>query len=825
MEAAIQGRRIWFLAGLFFATLAALLLEILNTRFLSVSTWYHLSFFAVSLAMFGMSAGAVHVYLRPDRFSPAHVAGALQRYSAWFAVSIPVCHVLNLCIPIRIDLTFSLTSIAGAVVTTLIMSLPFYLAGVLVALALTRIPGRIGVVYSVDLIGAALGSLLTLGLLNQFDITSAMFVAGALAGAGTVCFARFAGSSQALRFLCLALVFLAAAGLNSQSMSGLRLVYDKEGAINRNDVIYEKWNSHSQILAYQPRWGEPFYWGRGEGADGLKACTLRMVIDGNAESFMTYWDGNPASLSWVQYDLTSLPYHLRRQGDAAIIGVGGGRDVLTALWARSRSVTGIEINDTFLYLLKGPLHDFAHIADRPDVTLIHDEARSYLTRAGRSFDVVQMSLIDTWASTSAGAFSLSENGLYTLEGWKVFLDALKPGGILSASRWFSAERASETSRLLALASAALLERGVKRPADHIALLSRGDLATLLVSPTPLSADDRRTLETMAAVRKFKIHLAPGRQPANQLLGRIIASNTLRELADAVENQVFDFSPPTDQRPYFFNMLKPGGVFYHTLEDQPGIQVRGNLLATYSLLLLGVIVVGLVVSLIFVPLWRSGPQHLRRLPFSYAVLYFACIGLGYMMVQIAYMQRFSVYLGHPIYAVAIILFSMILFTGIGSFVSDRVPVERHPGWLLAVPLAVAAALQVVVLTAQAIVDSSILLPLLPRCLIVVGLTMPVSFLLGFCFPFGMRLLGRVDDRAKPWMWGVNGACSVLSCILAVAISIWSGIHTNLYVAMALYLGLIIPALGLWRLGKQRRDSNASAGAVSLDSALRSSPGIL
>src|SRR5689334_1281551 len=178
MQTARQARQGWFLAGLFLATMAALLLEILNTRFLSVSTWYHLSFFAVSLAMFGMSAGAVQVYLQAEKFAADRAPAALKSYGFWFAVSIPVCHVLNLCIPIRIDLALTATAVVGAVLATLVMSLPFYLAGVLVSLALTRIPGRIGVVYSVDLIGAALGSLLTLWLLEHFDITSAMFLTG-----------------------------------------------------------------------------------------------------------------------------------------------------------------------------------------------------------------------------------------------------------------------------------------------------------------------------------------------------------------------------------------------------------------------------------------------------------------------------------------------------------------------------------------------------------------------------------------------------------------------------------------------------------------------
>src|SRR5262249_8978903 len=152
------------------------------------------------------------------------------------------------------------------------------------------------------------------------------------------------------------------------------------------------------------------------------------------------------SLEWVGFDVTSIPYHLRRGGTVGVIGVGGGRDILAALWARSRAITGIEMNEAFVRLLRGPLRDFSSIAKQPNVKLVHDEARSYLTRSHQRFDVLQMSLVDTWASTGAGAYTLTENGLYTLEGWRVFLDSLAPGGVFSVSRWFSPEKVSETSR-------------------------------------------------------------------------------------------------------------------------------------------------------------------------------------------------------------------------------------------------------------------------------------------------------------------------------------------------------------------------------------------
>ena len=202
------------------------------------------------------------------------------------------------------------------------------------------------------------------------------------------------------------------------------------------------------------------------------------------------------------------------------------------------------------------MRKFAGIVQQPEVELVNDEARSYLTRSAKRFDVLQMSLIDTFAATGAGALTLSENGLYTVEAWRVFLDALKPDGIFSVSRWFSPEQVSETSRLVALATAALIDRGVPNPADHLAMASAGKVATLLVSNEPFTAEDLQALSSTAKLYGFNLLIAPGHTPAIPLFAAIARSKSRAELSAATQDPSYDFSPPTDERPYFFSMLKP-----------------------------------------------------------------------------------------------------------------------------------------------------------------------------------------------------------------------------------------------------------------------------
>jgi SAM-dependent methyltransferase len=541
----------------------------------------------------------------------------------------------------------------------------------------------------------------------------------------------------------------------------------------------------------------PQYWGPARDAPQPQVMLAHANIDGQAGTAITEWDGDPESLDWVQYDVTALPYHLRR-GRVGIIGVGGGRDVLTAIRFGSSSITGIEINKSILGAIEGPYRHFARVADHPGVRLIHDEARSYLTRAGERFDVLQMSLIDTWAATGAGAFTLSENGLYTREGWQVFLRALTPAGVFSVSRWFDPGNVSETTRLLSLGVAALLDFGVEAPRAHLLLVTREKVATLLVSPAPFTDSDRSSVEGLAAESDFELRVVPWRAPGDDRFRRIADVRSLDDLAAATRDPVFDFSPPTDRRPFFFNLLKPAAAARFSEVDlrSPGV-MRGNLIATATLLALAGIASLLVAAIIVWPLARLGRPALAGRVFGASLAYFALIGFGFMFVQIPFLQRFSVYLGHPTYAFSIVLFFMILCAGLGSLASDRLDLARRRFRMIPFAIGLAALVEAGLL--QPALTATVGSPLLARTAVVALFIAPLGFLMGTCFPVGMRLLGRHSDRVTAWMWGVNGACGVLGSILAVMTSMWVGIDAGLVIAGILYFVLTLPMRWLGSAG--------------------------
>jgi hypothetical protein len=782
-------------AGLFLVTFATLVLEVLDSRLLSVLTWYHLSFFAVSLAMLGMAAGAVQVFLGGARYDGERARGELARASLRFAVSIPLTHVVNLVVPIPTASDLAVMEFVALTIATAVLAVPFYLSGVVVTIALTRTGAQIGALYAWDLLGAAAGCLAVVPLLNGVGLSGAALVAGAAAALGSSALHRYGSVAGVWRPLAIAAGLIVMAGANSAADRGLSVLVAKNRPLVSRDLAVERaeWNSHSFVIFQEPSIGPVFLWGPGAATPEREARLAWVLIDGEAGTPITEWDGDPAALEWVSHDVTTLPYHLRR-GHAAVVGVGGGRDVLSALWGGNERVTGIEINSLLLDALTGSHRSFAGIASRPAVRLVHDEARAFLARTDERYDVLQMSLIDTWAATGAGAFSLTENGLYTREAWQLFLSRLAPRGVFSVSRWFNPSNVSETNRLLALGVAALIDRGLSHPAEHLVMAARGPVATLVLSPSPFDERDRRLFESLAEREQLTVLVSPWQRPADARLGAIASADGRETLDAAAADENFDYTPPTDSRPFFFNMLKPAR-FAHAFGAPQGGVIWGNIRATGTLVLLFVVAATLVALVIFWPLLRHRGLPMQAEVFRASLAYFAAIGAGFMLIQVALLQRFSVLLGHPTYTFALILFSMILFAGLGSMASDRLALGSRHYRLL--PLLVAVALTAEVIAMRYILAAAAPLSLPGRTAVMLAFVAPLAAMMGFFFPIGMRLTGQHSGAATAWMWGVNGACGVLASIGAVAISMWVAIDANLLIAAGLYVSLLLPMSVLGR----------------------------
>ena len=354
--------------------------------------------------------------------------------------------------------------------------------------------------------------------------------------------------------------------------------------------------------------------------------------------------------------------------------------------------------------------------------------------------------------------------------------------------------------------AALHDRGVRTPLAHMALVAGGNVATLLVSPTPLSSADLDRVDAAAALRDFTV-LASARVPSRDArLNAILRSSSEAELLAAASDATFDYAPPTDARPFFFNMVRPRAWLSALATTDTGV-VAGNLRATGTLVAILAVSLLFVVAAIVLPLAVRGRPALPAASLAAGLTYFTLIGTAFMCAQVAFLQRFSVLLGHPTYALVVVLFSMILFAGLGSFLSDRVAGARGERftastWLLAAGLAATA------LSIASLCASAVAWPTAARIAVVVVVVAPLSVLMGLCFPHGARLVQARDESALAWMWGANGAAGVVASIAAVMISMTLGIEANLWVAAAAYAVLPLVARGLARL----EASEAAGGPV-------------
>jgi len=812
-------------AGLFLVTLSTLTYQLLLTRTFSVTMYYHFAFVAISVTMFGMSVGALAVFLRPSLFVPERVIRHLALGSALFAAAIVLSYLTHLAIPFLIEP--SLVSAYALALTYAALSVPFVLSGVVVSLALTRFPSQVSALYAADLTGAALGCLIVGPLLQLTDAPSAVMATSAVTAMAATLFASESGTagrrSRQLLIGCaaLALALTGAAvvhGVAARHNAGwLRLIWVK-GQYEARPLV-ERWNSFSRIrvIGNADRVIRPSGWGLSSTLPPDRtAHELHLDIDSYAGTELTEYHGDPVAVDHLKYDVTNVAHYLRPDSRVIVVGTGGGRDVLSALAFNQRQVTGVEINEGIIDLVNRRFGDFTGHLDRdPRVQFVNDEARSYLARLDDRADLIQISLIDTWAATASGAFVLTENSLYTVEAWRIFLEHLAPRGMLSVSRWYYADRPGEVYRLATLASATLMQMGMTRPGDHYAIVRARPAAapdapdgvgTMLLSRDPLSVHDLDALEAVASKMHFEIVQSP-RFSADDTFAAIASGTRMR---DAVAGHPLNISAPTDDTPFFFHMLRLRDVFNTARWHDQGI-VRFNMTAVGVLGVLMLTVLVLTTACIAVPLWvaRSrarSQERVRRHPGSppgvaHYLVFFAAIGFGFMLVEISQVQRLTIFLGHPIYSLSVVLFSLLLSSGLGSLSTAllRSDAQRQSATLLALLVLV-------------LVGFGLLTPVLIhrfeaastpiRIAISVAMLVPIGFFMGMPFPLGIgRALAEAPSIA-PWLWGVNGAASVCASVLVVVIALGWGISAAFWVGSVCYGIALVALIGISRRAARR-----------------------
>ncbi len=786
------------LAGVFAVALGTLMYEILLTRIFSVTMWYHFAFVAISVAMFGMAAGALAVFIWPRYFSVEQARYHLALSALAFAVTMVFSFMTHLSIPFVF--TRALVGLYGVALNFVVAAIPFICSGICICTALTKFPRDVNRLYAVDLAGAATGCLLVFVVLQVTDGPTGVITAAAVAGVAALLFGIDADAPMLRRMgmvvtASLAMFVVANTVLVHNQRSVLRPIWVKGVLEGRG--LYERWNSFSRIrIDGDPEADEiPFGWGLSSTyPQSRRVHQLTLRIDASAGTVLTAFRGPLEEVDHLRYDVTNLAHYLRPRAKVLIIGTGAGRDVLSALVFGQREIVGVEINGAVLRAVNEVYGGFTGHLDRyPQVRFVNDEARSYVARSPETFDVIQMSLIDTWAATTAGAFVMTENSLYTLEAWELFLRRLAPRGLLTVSRWYFRDRADEMYRVTSLASAALARLGVSNPRGHIAIVRNmpvgggGDgpdgVGTILVSREPLSTQDVETLEGVSRGLGFEPMLTP-RASGDRVLQTLTAGPGFRAFAQEFPVNI---EPPTDDSPFFFHMLRLRSLASRTAWTES--QLRFNSRAVFVLGTLLVVVIGLAGLCIVGPAMVGPGRHALAGSLPLAV-FFAGIGLGFMLVEISQVQRLIVFLGHPTYGLTVVLFSLLLASGIGSFLTGGVAGDGLVRGALTRLVGLLAVLVVFGFLGPGVVEAFRGSSTPMRLLVAIAILVPIGLFMGMAFPLGMRLAGGGPVERGAWLWGVNGATSVCGSVIAVVIALGSSISAAFWSGVACYVVAVV-----------------------------------
>lgn len=762
--------------GLGLVTGSTLILQTAFTRLFSVIFLYHFALVAVSAAMFGMAVGAVLVHILPGWFPEEDSQGRAGDCAA--LMSLATVGGLLGCLYVPFDLNFSAASMGQFLGWMLFVVAPFLCSGLTVCLCLTRFPWQVGRLYAYDLAGAALGCLVAVALLNQIGPFNTVLVSACLAGLGAVVMAVNSGRRMAAALsVALPLALLA----SNFASPWLRIHYVLGRAYAPADTHYEFWNAFSFLFVSQSR-QNMVLWGAGsKAADYVRSHPFHpehqlLLMDTRAATRMIHFQGDWDAVSWLNWDIISLPHDLRSEGPVCVIGPGGGRDILAALLPSKgkREVTGVEINPLTYHVVRELETEYNGLSQFPNVHYVNDEARSWMSRDQHKYEVITVPLVDTWASTSAGAFALSENSLYTVEAFRLYLRHLQPGGLLSVSRWWHHGSVGETDRLLMLAAEALRQEGVADPRGHIFMCLGDDVTNLLASPTPFTAEDEKRLREACDMRGYQPMLTPT-YCMDPRFEKFLADPSLA--TGWFGPLHMDLSPTTDDRPYFFHSFSLRNLWSGNLQSASGntSSERDAMVILSSLVL--------AVTAVAAAFWLRPVLAARSLRQTRILSYFGMLGFGFMFFESTQMQRLNLFLGYPIYSITVVLFSLLLSTAAGSAWSER-RIKKGDFPVGKVALTLILGLVVVnfatVASQQALAGGSTPVRILVAGLLSACMGVP----LGTLFPYGLRV-AQQEGAPLAWCWALNGATSAAAAVYAIAISLSYGIQATYAWAIVCY----------------------------------------
>lgn len=800
-------------AGIFLLCLGTLLLELSLTRVMSVALWYHFGFLVISTALLGFGASGVMLALWRRLREDIALDRALSVLSLVFGVLAVLCFCLLQHIPFDpFNLLNDPRQFWLMPLYLLVVALPFFFAGLALALLFTRGSGVVNRLYAWDLVGAGLGCASIALVMPRFGGAGSIVIAAAISLAAAAVFGwqqarRVALTAATLAIAAVVLAFFA------NTLLPISITPNKRSPSGKPTL--SAWNTFSRIDFFElpPTTARPynrftFVFDAGTAFTGMRdlrpdfrTVAAQMTEPGAFESQVAYLG--------------------RTKPSVLIIGSGSGSQVLDAVHYGAGPITAIEVNPIINDVITGPLKDrWGGLFDQPGIQLITAEGRSFVRRSRERYDAIISVHTISNSAIASGALSLTENYVLTREAFEDYFDHLTPDGVIYFTR-----PQSQIARLFATGREALEARGVKDPRAHFyAFGGRPDAdpakarsntfsAGFLVKLTPFTEAEVRAMDAFLGVDRASGDNArlytPLDGPADTVYQRLLTTSDVRTVYAAEPHQI---QPATDNQPFFnqhtrwrsinaetvrdlFSQGKEGRM---ALEDRPVAEVTLLVLLAQTIVIAG--------ALIVLPLLRFKRDDLRAPGRGRLLVYFAGLGLGFIFIEVVFLQHFTLFLGQPVYTFAVVLAGLLMFTGLGAHLAGKLAgtprerLRRVIPWLL-IALAATALLTPVVFQA------ALGLPLVLRIAIALAVIAPLGVLLGMPFPTGLSIVGEEAPGLVPWAWGINGFFTVIGTILALIFAMMIGFVAVLVLAGACYLAAW---LALARTGNQATLDRAPRG---------------
>ncbi len=760
-----KNRMTWYYLGIGIIAGATLLLEVAMTRIFAVAFFNHYAFLIISTALFGFGFSGVFLSIFPS-LNTFNFDKLLTFLSICFSISTVSTLKIVVDVPLRFgSMEEQAIQFLYLSIYYMALAIPFFFSGMVVALLLSHIPGKVNILYFSDLVGAGIGCFLVLPLVPALGAPGTVISAALLGIVASACFGKLVGKSalsfSVFFFMVIALLLpLRESHFRVNPHEGKRSFHVQEAS---GDVEFTRWGPISRIDVAK------------HGYDKI------LWIDGGSnQSFMKPFNGDVESLgpNW----LAGLVYALVKHPDVLAVGPAAGEEVLYALSHKPNSITGVELDPVICDIMQDEYREFVGgIYNLPNTTLINDEGRSYIRRSPEKYDIIQQINNASPAAIASGAVNISETYLITVEAFHEYLDHLKENGYIFIRRYGAI-------RLATVAAQALREHGVEHPEEQIVIMydplhEVGGGQFFMKNGAFTDAD----LEVFRHKNVFKdiiygpeaLHVEHPKYPEYR---KLIADPDAWKHYDKMG---ISMSPVTDDKPFFNHFTKFARFNKETVPEEfkPIFEVYGN--SDLSLLVILGEAAALSVLFIILPLYlfqRSGLHAPGKYQF---LLYFFSLGLAFILIEIVFIQKFTLFMGNPTYSVTVVLFSILVSAGCGSFLSGRFK-ENPKHALIFVIVGIALLCWLELTVGPAIFNRFLGHPMPVRILVSIAMIFPLGLMMGMPFPLGITLTNQVAQRLIPWVWGINGYATVIGSVLCVILALSLGFKAVIFVACGIYV---------------------------------------